>query len=75
MDAAVTNPPNVVEALKALVVLMTQRATDAEAVLAGAVPRLRLIRHPTLQTKGRQSSGGLKKSLTSFSSPAHFSFG
>ncbi len=36
MEAAVSNLPNDVEALKALVVSMTRRATDAEAELAGA---------------------------------------
>ena len=36
MEAAVSNLPNDVEALKALVVSMTQRATDAEAELANA---------------------------------------
>jgi hypothetical protein len=36
MEAAVSNLPNDVEALKALVVSMTRRATDAEAELANA---------------------------------------
>jgi Transposase C of IS166 homeodomain len=53
MEAAVSNLPNDVEALKALVLSMTRRATDAEAELANARAKASadqaLIAHLTLQ--------------------------